>query len=179
MSSPFVGEIRPFGFNFAPRNWALCNGQLIAIQQNTALFSILGTYYGGNGTTNFALPNLQAYTPLGVGQGLGLSDYVQGEILGAANVTLLTSEIPAHGHTLNCGVLTPPNTAQNVASPSSTAFFGLSGPNNTYSDVATPNTTFHPTMIGLTGGSQPHSNQQPYLAVSFCICLSGVFPSRN
>lgn len=181
MSDSYVGEIRALGFNFAPVNWAKCNGQLISIASNQALFSLLGTTYGGDGVTTFALPNLQTRIPLGTQQGLGLSDYELGETVGASSVTLLTAEMPAHAHTLNAGVLSPANSAQNVPAPTanSTAFFGLSGPNDAYSDATATNTSFSPQAIAVAGGSQPHENQQPYLALNYCICLYGTFPSRN
>jgi microcystin-dependent protein len=179
MSDPFIGEIRMAGFNFAPRNWALCNGQILAISQNTALFSILGTTYGGNGTQNFALPNLQARAAIGAGNGPGLTPQDLGEVNGEATVTLLSNQMPIHGHALSSGLVTPNNAAQYVATPSNTAVLGLSGPNQTYSDVASPNTTFHPSAISTYGSGQPHENRQPYLVVNFIICLAGVFPSRN
>ena len=178
MSDPYIGEIRPFGFNFAPRNWAMCQGQLLSIAQNTALFSILGTTYGGNGTNNFGLPDLRGRVPMGMGAGPGLTQYVEGDQVGSNGVTLLSSQMPAHTHTLNAGILSTPNAAQNVATPSATAFFGLSGPNNTYSDTATPNTTLNSAALATVGG-QAHENQQPYLALNFCICVAGVFPARN
>jgi microcystin-dependent protein len=180
MTDAYVGEIRAFGFNFAPQNWAICDGRLLSVAQYQALFSVLGTTYGGNGVSTFALPNLQATTPLGMGQGPGLSNYVEGEMVGSAGVTLLVSEMPAHTHTLNAGALSPANSAQNVATPTAnTAFFGLSGANDAYSDVTTPNTSFHPQEITATGGSQPHDNRQPYLAINFCICLNGNYPPHG
>lgn len=178
MSEPFIGEIRMFGFNFAPKNWAFCAGQLLPISQNTALFSILGTNFGGDGRTNFGLPNLEGAAAIGVGQGPGLSQQFVGQVGGVATVALVPAEIPQHTHTLSGGVLSTPNAAQNVAVPAGNAMFGLSGPNNTYIDPVTPNTSFNAAAISTTGGT-PHENRQPYQAVNFCICMFGVFPARN
>lgn len=163
-----------FAGNFAPQGWALCDGQLMPISQNTALFSLLGTTYGGNGTSNFALPNLQGAAPLMAGQGNGLSLRDLGEIGGEATVTLLASEMPAHAHTVQAsngpGGLTPANNVWAKASHR-----GIDAYN---SDPGT-----HPLMssaaIGATGGSQPHNNLMPYLVVTFIIALQGIFPSRN
>lgn len=179
MTQPFVGEIQIFGFNFPPRGWALCRGQLMSIQQNTALFSLLGINFGGNGQNTFGLPNLAARTPRGAGNGPGLSAVAVGETAGVSTVTLTSNEMPQHNHTLNAGILSAPNPAQNVATPGSTAFLGLSGPNNTYSDTATANTTMHPGTLSTAGGDQAHENRQPYLGINFCIALQGIYPSRN
>jgi microcystin-dependent protein len=161
--------------NFAPAGWALCNGQTLSISQNTALFSLLGTTYGGNGTTTFNLPNMQSRVPIHAGQGTGLSPYVLGQQAGAENVTLLTTQIPAHTHTVNC------NTAGgNQASPSGNLpAVESTGTSLDYSNAAA-NATMNATMIPPSGGSnQPHSNIQPYLVVNFIIALQGIFPSRN
>jgi microcystin-dependent protein len=179
MSEPFLGEIRVFAFNFNPRNWAFCNGALIPISQNTALFSILGTSFGGNGTTNFGLPDLRGRAAIGAGNGPGLTPQSVGQTGGNSTVTLTTTQIPAHNHVLNAATLTPPNPAQNVASPTSSAVLGLSAPNNIYIDPVAPNTTLTSASISPTGGGQPHENMQPYLAVNFCIATQGIFPSRN
>lgn len=179
MTAPFVGEIKIFGFNFPPRNWAFCNGQLIAISQNTALFSILGTYYGGNGQSNFALPNMQGSSPISSGQGAGLSDYVIGEQVGEGTVTLLSTEMPTHTHLVNSAISNPPVVAQQVRTPGPTALFSSSGPGSAYSVAATPAQAMAPQAIGLAGGNQPHQNRQPYLAMNFCIALYGIFPTRN
>jgi microcystin-dependent protein len=181
MAEPFIAEIRMFGGNFAPRGWALCNGQLLSIQQNTALFSILGTTYGGNGTTNFALPNLQGQVPVHWGSAPGGSQYVIGQAAGSENITLITAQIPAHNH--NVGVS---SAAGDVTSPVN----AIAAQINTGS-VRTPTTTalgytntaqtgtMPPNTLSLTGGSQPHPNMQPYLCVTFIIALNGIFPSRN
>lgn len=179
MAQPFVGQIQLFGFNFAPRGWALCMGQLIPIQQNTALFSLLGTTYGGNGTSNFALPNFGGNAACGQGQGSGLSSRVMGETFGASSVTLLTTEMPAHSHALN--IYTQPDPSKRQSAPASGSALATPGsPSTTAFSVPPPNTTFAPQMLtAASGGNQPHQNQQPYLAVNFCIALQGIFPARN
>ena len=179
MGDPFLGEIKTVGFNFAPAGFALCNGQLMQIQQNSALFSVLGITYGGNGTTNFALPNLQAAAPMHWGTGPNLSPRVIGESDGTASVTVTVSELPTHTHMLNAAALNPPNTAQNVPMPTAQAMIGPSNPNMAFSDVSTPPVAFSPAAIGMTGGSQSHENRQPLLSLTFVIALQGIFPSRN
>ena len=175
MSSPFLGEIRQFGFNFAPRGWAMCNGQLLAISANTALFSLLGTFYGGNGTTTFGLPNLQGRVPIHFGQGAGLSSYVLGQAAGVENVTLLAVQMPQHNHS----VLTV-NSGGNQANPS-TNYLAVesTGTSLNYSSGPSDGTTLNPQAVTTAGGNQPHANIQPYLAVNFCIAEQGIFPSRN
>ena len=178
MDSPFLGTISLFGGNFAPRGWALCNGQLLAISTNTALFSILGTTYGGDGRTTFALPDLRSRAPIHWGQGLGLSNYVIGEVTGTENVTLLQTQIPAHSHTVKA--------VSSLGDQNAPTNFYLATGNDTasgdiisgYSDAA-PDTTLNPNSISLTGGNQPHSNIQPVLAVTYIIALQGIFPARN
>jgi microcystin-dependent protein len=172
MSEPFIAEIRIFTFNYAPRSWAQCNGQLLPIQQNSALFSLLGVTYGGNGTTNFALPNLQGQVPMFWGQGPG-ENHVLGETGGSSTVNLLTTEMPAHSHTM---------TVFSAAAPSSTS------PDNQYlaegackpygSSTLETNTVLNPQAVSVAGGSQPHNNMMPSLVVNFCIALQGIFPSR-
>ncbi|MGY4396800.1 microcystin-dependent protein [Sphingomonas sp. UYAg733] len=179
MSSPFVAEIRIFGFNFAPTGWALCAGQILGISQNTALFSLLGTTYGGDGRSTFALPNFQNNAGMSRGQGPGLSDYALGEVSGVSSVTLLTSEMPAHDHVLAAATLSPINQAQNVPTPTGAAQLGVSNPGNAYSTVAAPAVALNPQALQARGGSVPHNNMQPYLALNFCIALQGVFPARN
>lgn len=176
MSDFYLGQIQPFGFNFAPKNWAMCNGQLLSIQQNAALFSLLGTTYGGNGTTNFALPDLRGRASLHMGQGPGLSPYAEGQASGSETVTLISSQMPAHNHIMQA------TTNSTAASPNNailaTASLSTDGtPVNAYG--TTPNTTMAPTSVGISGGSQPHTNMQPYLVVNWCIALSGIYPSRN
>ncbi|MBO9715033.1 tail fiber protein [Sphingomonas sp.] len=183
MVQPYLGEIRWVGFNFAPRGWMLCAGQLLSIAQNTALFSILGTTYGGNGQTNFALPNLQGQAMVNAGQGPGLTDYALGEQTGTPSVTLLTTEIPSHNHAADTKILTGSN-ASTVASPQ--VGFWLTRLATTAGGAVGWNTPprnnpvlMHPLMVGVTGGSQPHNNMQPYLALLPCIAVEGIFPSRN
>jgi microcystin-dependent protein len=174
MTEPFLAEIRLFGFNFAPRGWALCNGQLIAISQNTALFSLLGTQYGGDGRTTFALPNLLGSVPMGVGGGPGLTPRQQGETGGEQNVTLINSELPVHRHDLMAnsapGDLPTPGPAFSLARSAPFIYKTPGGAAN-----AQP---LSPSAVGVTGGSQPHNNLQPYLTVNFCIALQGIFPRR-
>src|SRR4051812_16109292 len=167
MSTPFLGEIRIMSFNSPPRGWAFCNGQLLPINQNQALFSLLGTTYGGNGQTNFALPNLQGRVPLHVGNG-----FVQGQTSGEENHTLTVQEIPAHNH-----VPAGNSAADNVGSPVGNTW-GLnatSGFSNSLASIAAMNAT----MIGSTGGNQAHNNMSPFLTLNMCIALQGIFPSRN
>jgi microcystin-dependent protein len=175
MSQPFVAEIRIFGFNFAPRGWAFCDGQLLPISQNTALFSLCGTMYGGNGQSTFALPNLQDSAPMQQGQGPGLSDRFQGANSGETAVTLITSEMPIHSHqaigTAQSADLPNPdgNTwAQAVGDVSAFPYYQTTGPN-----------AMSPAALQLAGGSLPHNNMHPYLTLNFCIALQGVFPPRS
>jgi microcystin-dependent protein len=175
MSFPFVAEIRIFGFNFAPTGWALCNGQVLPISQNTALFSLLGTMYGGDGKSTFALPNLQGRSPIFWGQGPGLSLYDPGQTGGSATVTLLQSELPAHTHQARAA-----STSGNQGGPAGNVWAGAPGrtPPPRFQTGA-PNTAMSPSTIAAAGGSQPHNNRQPYLGVNFCIALQGVFPPRS
>lgn len=170
---PFLGEIRIFTGNFPPKGWAFCNGQLMSISQNTALFSLLGTFYGGDGKSTFALPNLQGSVPLGQGQGPGLTDRVLGETGGAATVTLLTTEMPAHTHTVNA-VAEPGD----GTSPSNDLWAASVLRDRQYA-TGSPTATMSPTAINVAGGSQPHNNMQPYLGLNFIIALQGVFPQRG
>ena len=180
MTAPYLGMIQSFAFPFAPKGWALCNGQLLAIQQNQALFSLLGTTYGGNGTQNFGLPNLQSRTPLGYGNGT-TGTYTLGEIAGVENVTLLTTQLPQHNHLLS-GNTTAGSTdtpASNTSLANGTNV-GSPGPFTVqmYSS-ATPSGQLASQSVGNYGSSLPHPNLMPYLVINFCIALSGVFPSRN
>lgn len=178
MSSPFLSEIRIVSFNYAPRGWALCNGQLLPINQNQALFALLGTTYGGDGRVNFALPNLQGRTPIGEGAG-----HTLGEAAGAENVALQLSELPQHLHTL--AVDSQSAASANVADPTNHAFgAGLAtqnpggpGPINYFGSAAS--STLAPASLGNDGGGQAHSNMQPFLVLSFIIALQGIFPSQN
>ncbi len=174
MATPFIGQITIFAGNFAPRNWAFCNGQLLFIAQNTALFSILGTTYGGNGTTNFALPDLRGRVPIHFGQGPGLSNYVEGQLGGEESHTLTQNEMPAHNHQANSVA-----GGGNQASPAG----GLPAIESTGTSLdyssGVANAAMGNSMISTAGGSQPHNNMQPYLAVNYIIALNGIFPSRN
>lgn len=181
MSQPFIAEIRIFAGNFAPRTWAFCNGQLLSIAQNTALFSLLGTTYGGNGTQNFALPNLQGSTPIGPGQGPGLANYLLGQVSGAPSVTLTGGQVPAHTHTPSC-FSTAPNPAP-ILSPAGNVW-AVAGSRrvtaNLYATISTP-VAMNAQVVNPNnpGGAQPHNNLQPFLALNFIIALQGIFPSRN
>lgn len=174
MSEPFLGMIAIYGFNFAPRGWAMCNGQILPIAQNTALFSLLGTTYGGNGQTTFALPNLQSRWPLHFGQGPGLSSYDLGQQAGTETVTLTVQEIPMHQHPINCT-----DEDGTAAKPPGTILGSNASGTGIYSPLA-PNGQLNANSIPPSGGgNQPHPNIQPYLALNFCIALEGIFPSRN
>jgi microcystin-dependent protein len=173
MADPFVAEIRPFGFNFAPRGWAQCDGQLLPISQNTAPFSLLGTFYGGDGKTTFALPKLQGSAPMNQGQSNGTSDRVIGEAAGTPTVTVLESEIPLHTHSLNAVESTA------TARQPPDQMFAVGEAISFYQTSNQPNTTMNPGMLAPAGGSLPHNNMQPYLTLNFCIALQGVFPPRG
>ncbi len=174
----YIGEIRLFAGDFAPKNWAFCNGQLLAIAQNQALFSILGTTYGGNGTTTFALPDLKSRVPVGVGEGPGLPGVSLGIKFGVENVTLLANQLPAHSHTINASANGPTiNTATGNLSASQSRANG-----GTMPEVYTPNAgpvAMGSSAIGNTGGNQPFDIRQPYLGLNYVICLYGIYPSRN
>lgn len=175
MSSPFVAEIRMFACNFAPTGWAQCNGQLLPISQNTALFSLLGTFYGGDGKSTFALPNLQGSVPINQGQGPGLSDRFLGESGGSQNITLLVSEIPAHFHAINGHTAD----AGDNPTPSPTVVLAKSNNGQAYQSTVGAFVPMAPQALAPTGGGLPHNNMQPYLTVNFCIALQGVFPPRG
>jgi microcystin-dependent protein len=180
MSDPFVAEIRIFACNFAPTGWAFCNGQLLPLSQNTALFALLGTVYGGDGKSNFALPYLIGSAPMQTGQGSGLTERFQGEQSGAESVTLLQTEIPVHTHAMlargAAGATTDPQGAApaNMSWVSGASFGQVRG----YS-TAVPADTQMSATLAAAGGSQPHINMQPYLALNFCIALQGIFPPRS
>jgi|SRR5580658_7108419 microcystin-dependent protein len=175
MSNPFVAEIRIFPFNFAPTGWAFCAGQLLPISQNTALFSLLGTTYGGDGKSNFALPNMQGNVPMFYGQGPGLSLYDIGETGGSQNVTLLQTEMPAHPHALKAEPI-----AGNVNTPSPQVALARSDNATAYQTVTNTNVIqMAVNTVAPNGGNQPHNNLMPYLTLNFCIALQGVFPPRT
>ncbi len=166
---PILGEIRCFGFNFAPEGWASCNGQLLPIQNNTALFSLLGTTYGGDGRTTFALPDLRGRVPLGMGQGPGLANYTQGQAAGTEQVTLAAAQLPVHNHTVGASSTATsknPGGALPAATPAGSSY-------GTTADLS-----MSPTMVGGGGNGAPHDNLQPYLTLNWCIATEGIYPSR-
>ncbi len=200
MDQPFLGLIAIFGFAFAPRGWAFCAGQMLAISSNSALFSLLGTTYGGNGTTTFGLPNLQGRTAIGMGSAAGLSPYAIGQTGGTESTTLTTAQMPAHAHgatatststSTSTSALYAEGTAATSQNPAGKM---LASSQNIYADeaeqnnrkmspqaVVTDTTTVTTTTVTVnpSGGNQPFSNMQPFLAVNYCIALQGIFPSRN
>jgi microcystin-dependent protein len=180
MADPFVAEIRIFPFSFAPKGWAFCAGQILPISQNTALFSLLGTVYGGDGKSTFALPDMQGNSSMFWGQGSGLSLHDLGETSGSQFVTLIESEMPAHNHLLqaNNANSTSQSPTTNNYSRGLYSFAGDSGAVATYTTAA-PDTQMNPFAISVTGGSLPHNNMMPYLTLNFCIALQGVFPPRG
>ena len=170
MSEPFLGEIRAFGFNFAPQGWALCQGQTRSISQNSALFSLLGTMYGGDGRVTFGLPDLRGRTAISFGQGPGLSNRTQGELAGEEQVTLNAGQIPPHTHSV-----TASSTAASKSPANSLPAFTATG--SSYGGE--PDLTMSPAMIGPNpGGGQPHDNMPPYLVINYCIATEGIYPSR-
>jgi len=173
MADPFVAEIRIFCFNFAPRGWAWCDGQLMPLSQNTALFSLLGTTYGGDGKSTFALPDLQGRAPMHPGQGPGLSLHDLGETGGSETVTLLESEIPSHSHSFSCS-----NADSNSQGPDGNKFAGGIGGIAFY-EVPGAIVSMAPEALAPAGGDQPHNNMMPYITYYFNIALQGVFPPRT
>jgi len=174
MSSPFVAEIRIFGFNFAPKGWAFCDGQLLPISQNTALFSLLGTQYGGDGKSNFGLPNLQGNVAIHTDQYSGGGQFPLGSESGSQAVTLLQSEMPAHSHTL-----TAASSIGDTNAPSPNVSLARSGNATAYqSNTTQNNVTMDPQTLTPIGGSLPHNNMMPYLTVNYCIAMQGIFPPR-
>ena len=176
MSSPFVAEIRIFAGNFAPLGWAFCNGQLMPISQNTALFSLIGTFYGGDGRSTFGLPNLQGSAPLGQGQGPGLTERFLGETGGEQFVTLLQTEMPAHLHTVRCSSA---NADKNDPTNNVWAVTGARRATVNQYAANTPTVSMSNSALSVAGGSLPHNNMPPYLALNFIIALQGVFPPRS
>jgi len=173
MADPFVAEIRMVGFNFPPNGWAFCNGQILPISQNTALFSLLGTTYGGDGKSNFALPNLQGMAPMQAGQGPGLTLRDLGEVGGEQNVTLLTTEMPSHNHQALAA-------AGDGEGPATRTWgSGIKGHEIVMYAPPPSNTNMSALSLGITGGGLPHNNMPPYLVVNFIIAMQGVFPPRT
>ena len=171
---PFVAEIRIFPFNFAPKGWAWCDGQLLPLSQNTALFSLLGTTYGGNGKSNFALPDLQGRAPMHPGQGPGLSLHDLGEIGGSQTVSLLESEIPAHSHTWNAST-----DDGDLKAPTALRSYARSIGGSAWAPGNSPLAQMAFQALPPAGGDQPHNNMQPFLGMNYCIALNGIFPPRS
>lgn len=174
MSDPFVAEIRIFPFNFAPKGWAFCDGQLLPISQNTALFSLLGTTYGGDGRSTFGLPNMQGNVPLQQGQSTTGTTYDLGETGGSETVTVLQAQMPSHSHAID-GNIGP----SNLAAPTPTRSLARANPGQAYTATLTNITQFAANAIQLNGSNSPHNNMMPYLTLSFCIAMQGVFPPRT
>ncbi|MEO7104900.1 MAG: tail fiber protein [Rhodoferax sp.] len=173
MSQAYLGEIRNFGFNFPPRNWMSCNGQLLAIMNNSALFALLGTTYGGNGTSTFGLPDLRGRVPVGMGSGPGLTTRVQGEMSGSESTTLAVSNLPPHTHALNAKAA-----VGNQPGPGSNNLAASDQRNSQYSSAAA-DAPMAASAIGNTGSGAAFTNMPPYLGSNYCICVAGIFPSRN
>jgi microcystin-dependent protein len=182
MDQPFIGSIVLFAGNFAPRGWAFCQGQILSIAQNTALFSILGTTYGGNGQTTFALPDLRGRAPVSAGQGPGLSDYGLGQTGGFENTTLLSTQMPAHNHSVQITAQVQVSTQSANSDEPNGAFLTTTG-NNFYAAAGTAGNNLGGVSAsgttGISGANQPISIMQPYLALNYIIALQGIFPSRN
>lgn len=176
MSEPYLGEIQIFGFTFAPKDWATCSGQIMPISQNSALFSLLGTYYGGDGRVTFGLPNLQGQAVNMAGQGPGLSMYELGDNVGSETVTLLTPEMPSHNHTSN--VFSQGDDTKRFGAPAANYAPCVPANISPFIVAQAANGSFPLNTLSQTGGGHAHSNQQPYLAMNFCIALSGMFPQR-
>jgi microcystin-dependent protein len=177
MADPFVAEIRIFPFNFAPRSWAFCSGQILPISQNTALFSLLGTTYGGDGRSTFALPDLQGRAPMHPDQGPGLSLHDLGETGGSETVTLLQSQIPAHAHAMSASSAAADEEGQKQ--PASAVPGVQQGSNLLYAPLSGNPVQMAPESLAAAGGGQPHNNLMPYLTLNFCIALQGIFPPRG
>ena len=173
MAQPFIGEIRCFGFNFSPQGWAFCNGQLISISQNAALFNLIGTTYGGDGLNTFALPDLRSRVPVHQGSFAGVT-YVMGQVGGVENVTLTTQEIPAHNH-----LIVATSNAATLKRPVQNTFYAASSSGNNFYEAGTTLTALANNTVSSAGGGQPHNNIQPYLTLNWCIAMFGIFPSRN
>lgn len=185
-TEPFIGEVKIFGFNFAPKMYAQCNGQILSIANNTALFSLLGTTYGGNGQTTFALPNLQGRFPIGQGNGSGLPSHTIGEMSGNTSTTLLSSNLPSHIHSLsNVRVKVAVNGSNGGENAPDSSFAGSNTSQAAYASASTPGTALAPGAINvggttdISGNNSPLNIQNPYLVMNYCIATYGIFPSRN
>jgi microcystin-dependent protein len=179
MSQPYIGEIRAFGFNFAPVNWAFCNGQPMNIADNPTLFNVIGTTYGGNGTTTFNMPNLQGQVPMHWGNLAGFNTTI-GQVQGTTQVTLTQAQTPSHTHTIVAQLIPSGGVVERTQIPKAVSYLADSSPSGIYLDT-TPsfNSQLAGNVLSQVGGSLPHDNMQPYLAVNFCICLFGIYPSQN
>jgi microcystin-dependent protein len=179
MSSPYVGEIRCFGFNFAPTNWAFCNGALLSIAQYETLFNLIGTTYGGDGQNTFALPDLRSRVPMHAGNS-GQLNSVLGQVFGVESHTLIANETPAHNHAMASVLIAPGGVNEHAATPTTSAFIATSSLDLLYL-APSPGTdaTFASSAVTAAGGSQPHENRQPFLALNFCISLFGIYPTQN
>jgi microcystin-dependent protein len=173
----FLGMIAAFGFNYNPRGWVFCNGQTMSIAQNTALFSLLGTMYGGNGTTTFGIPDLRGRTLIGIGNGPGLSPVTQGEMAGSPSVTILATNMPQHNHTLGAATLLVANTPADGGVPS--GFLANTGTTKIYGEASNASTKAIGGTTDMAGGSQALGIRNPYLGINYCIATQGIFPSRN
>ncbi|SCX82222.1 phage tail protein [Alkaliphilus peptidifermentans] len=171
---PFIGEIRIFAGNFPPKDWAFCDGQILQISQNTALYSVIGNRYGGDGGTTFALPNLRGKTPMSYGQGPGLTNRQIGSTGGSSTVTLTNSQLPNHNHIPQCTT----TTGTPVTNPENAVFTNIRG-RQPAAYTTTPNVNMAPQVVQPAGGGEPHENMQPYLGLSFIIALRGIYPSRS
>ena len=183
MTQPYLGQLQLYAFNFAPLQWQLCRGQLVSINQYPALFSILGTQYGGNGTSNFALPNLQGNVAIGSGPGGALTPYVNGETGGSSTVAVAVNQMPFHNHAFVASTA-PGTTATATGNQLAVGHFGSKGASTYSANIYSPNpakatTGLAPTALGVAGGNIPHNNMQPYLALNYCIAIIGTFPARN
>ena len=179
MSNPYIGEIRCFGFNFAPAGWQLCNGALLPISQFEALFNLIGTIYGGDGQNTFAVPDLRGRVPIHQGTGPTGITTIIGEIQGVESVPLNQSQIPIHSHLVTSAIVAPGGVNEHVATPTTSTYIGPSAPDQAYNTSPTINATFANAAIGSSGASLPHENRQPLLVINFCISLFGIFPSQT
>ena len=180
MGNPYLGEIRCFGFNFAPIGWAFCHGQLLPISQNDALFALIGTFYGGDGVTTFALPNLQSRVPMDWGTSpRSGTNYSIGQPVGVETVNLTIAQAPQHSHAVTAAVVDSGGVVDRTQTPNANSFLADSAPNALWNKTPTINVAFANNTVSSVGGSQPHENRQPFLALNFCIAMQGIFPSRN